>query len=271
MVARGSAQRTLFCGSGAALRRLLGCLRAWALCRSARDLLQIMGTCGRIYTAFLFLNRTFPVLAALSISLSLSCCLSALFSLSQTSAAARWRLIPALRLAPVPCIRRCRVRGLPPAAAVRCVSMTAIALRLLWSRGLVLNAYLLEVLGAALRQVAWVLGCLGAVSLGVGSFPNHGNALMHCNSIPLNETFPVLAALSFSRSLPLSLSLSLSLCISLSLSVSPSLCLFVSPLPSHRLPLVGACSRRCGSRRLTSSAVVVFAVSLLLPLFAACP
>ena len=106
----------------------------------------------------------------------------------------------------------------------------------------------------SLEVVGRLLGpCLGlvAVSLGAGPFPNHGNVLMH-----LHRTFPVLTALAFSRR---------------PISVSPSLCLSVSPLPSPRLPLVGACSRRCGSRRFPASAVVVFAVSLLLPLFVACP
>ena len=115
-----------------------------------------------------------------------------------------------------------------------------MALRLLRLRGFACSFSV----STSLEVVGRLLGpCLGlvAVSLGAGPFPNHGNVLMH-----LHRTFPVLTALSFSRR---------------PISVSPSLCLSVSPLPSPRLPLVGACSRRCGSRRFPASAVVVFAVS----------
>ena len=74
---------------------------------------------------------------------------------------------------PVPFICCCCVRGLPPAAVVRGVSMAAMALRPLRLRGFVRYAYFLGGPGAALR---WLLECLGAVSLGAGPlFPSKSN------------------------------------------------------------------------------------------------
>ena len=111
------------------------------------------------------------------------------FSLAQSTAAARWRLFPALQVAPVPGIRCCCVRGLSPGADVPCGPMTAMALRRLLLRRLVLGRCVTR---RGLFSKSW----------------ERTDALAHC-LFHLSRTFPLLAlaVLSFSHSIPLIFSL----------------------------------------------------------------
>ena len=149
MVARVGAQRILFGGPGLLLG---GCLLGRCVTRCGL-FSKSWERADALWQHSFRLNETFPVLAALffsrslplslCLSLSLSLCLFR-FSLAQSPAAARWRLFLALRLAPVPFICCCCVRGLPPAAVVRCVSMAAMSLRFLWSRRLISAQHVLS-------------------------------------------------------------------------------------------------------------------------------
>ena len=133
-----------------------------------------MGTYWCTCAAFLRLCNTFPVFATFaSLVVSLPFSLAPWPGHRLPLVGARSRRCGSQ---PVPFICCSCVRGLPPAAVVRGVSMAAMALRPLRLRGFVRYAYFLGGPGAALR---WLLECLGAVSLmslGAGPiFPSKSN------------------------------------------------------------------------------------------------